>query len=277
MPLLAVLPAAASPEDVPARILPFALPRAANGAGSAWISPGMLDECPRGCLLLAGGGAEGTPHASLTRVRPHECDAETLAPSLREPRWGAAAAWDGAGLVVMGGYDGRRHWDLVERWDAGSDTVSVLGALPRGLVYGSAFFDPRPHADGACRAGYVYLIGGVTQAGDSDLVVRVDLDRDEVRTLKARLPEARADMGVAWDGERAYLFGGRSGSRFTDEILRFDPLTGAFETMAARLPSPREYWASRGPAAWPSSWGAPWARRASMTSWSTSRARTRSA
>lgn len=236
--LLLLAPLAAAGEKVPARILPVALPRPMNGSGSAWVPPGVLPACPDGCAFLAGGGTPNVPLATLVRVDPTGLRAVDEPARLAQPRWGAAAVWDGSGILVLGGYDGARHHDAIERYDPATGAMRTLGKLPRPVAYAAAFFDARERP--GCPGGCAYLVGGAVQGGDSADVVQVDRE-GHVTTFAARLPQPRRDMGVAWDGARAHLIGGATGNATTDEVLRFDPSNLTFERAQARLPSPREY------------------------------------
>ncbi len=64
---------------------------------------------------------------------------------------------------------------------------------------------------------------------------------DTVEILSATLPGGpRGYSAAAWDGARAFVFGGYSDATGRhDSIVRYDPATGNATTMAARLPSAR--------------------------------------
>lgn len=55
------------------------------------------------------------------------------------------------------------------------------------------------------------------------------------------LPTGRVLTSAAWDGARAFIFGGYAGQQrgYLDEIVRYDPEEERVALMAARLPTPR--------------------------------------
>lgn len=83
-------------------------------------------------------------------------------------------------------------------------------------------------------------------AGGLPLVEPASADRAEL--TETSLPEPYGHMGLAWDGDMAYLFGGwkSSGSAWADRIHHFDPANGTVELTTSHLPIGR----MRAGAAW---------------------------
>ena len=69
----------------------------------------------------------------------------------------------------------------------------------------------------------------------------LNLDAKALPEAGPGLPSPRDGASAAWDGKNAYLFGGRSGSKYFDQILRFSPSTNTVSIMSAKLPSARTY------------------------------------
>jgi hypothetical protein len=60
----------------------------------------------------------------------------------------------------------------------------------------------------------------------------------DASTVIAKLPSPRYGTSTVWDGRYAYVFGGIQSSP-TDQIVRYDSVTGGVLIMSARLPSSR--------------------------------------
>lgn len=173
----------------------------------------------------------------------------TYAARLPSGRSWASAASDGTTIYVFGG-EANTQLDEIVRYHAPTATVSVMKArLPTPLGETSAVW----------AGDRAYVFGGYTgspgPAYEVDRIVRYVPGTDSVATMPTKLPEARRLTAAVWDerdrpadgcaGGCAYVFGGYSctPSRcgYFDDILRYNPESGALTRMGAPLPSPRAY------------------------------------
>jgi hypothetical protein len=202
---------------------------AASGWG--WVAAGLA-------LIIVAPGTWVTPPAEAH-------DAAGLGKGvLPTARWRSAPAWTGEELLLFGGYTW--YWAStaqrdVLRYDPATETARRDAfELPFTYTGGSAVWDPRDLPGLGCEGGCAYLFGGNVDGARSDAIHRVNLARGEVGVLDARLPSPRELSSAVWDGQFAYVVGGYVGGVWpgsTDEVVRFDPLTGEAELLPFRLPT----------------------------------------
>ena len=83
----------------------------------------------------------------------------------------------------------------------------------------------------------VYQFGGYFPGGSTtDEIVEFDTETNAARTLTAKLPSARANMGAVAVVTKVYLFGGLIDSARLDEIVVFDAEEHTVTTLETRLP-----------------------------------------
>lgn len=118
------------------------------------------------------------------------------------------------------------------------------GPLGPGVALSSARL-PEPAWDQAAvwDGRRAYLFGGWTGSGYLDEILFFDPALQTLTAADARLPFGRNGVRAAWIDGAAYIFGGGFGfppfSRFTAQIVRYDPLSGRIRVMRATLPEPR--------------------------------------
>lgn len=228
------------------------LPTGRVVASGVW-DPRPSDACPAGCAYVLGGmETSAKPVNSILRYDP-VADAVTELPvTLPSPRFDATAVWSGTHAYLVGG-----GWNVL-RFDPQAGRVDSLPASPFAYAFGAgAVFDPRPSS--ACPSGCAYVFGGrealdpapplSTALTERDAILRLDVSTGALAPLPARLPLRLEAFGVAWDGERAFVLGGRACSPEacvrSDAIFSFDPATLAVAALG-RLPMPLE----NAPAVW---------------------------
>lgn len=145
--------------------------------------------------------------------------------------YGASGGSDGTALYTFGGIECASTCgptDKIARYDPGSNRAEVLAArLPSANWLSASVW-----------TGSVFIIFGGTTP---NRVVTFDPAAGVVTNLGNIMPAGRNSVSAVWDGTAAYLFGGydpAGNSTTVDTILRFDPTTRSFTTMAARLPVP---------------------------------------
>jgi len=111
--------------------------------------------------------------------------------------------------------------------DLDSGTAGVVGSLP-WAVEGSA---------AAAWGGAVYILGGCTDSGLNDRILRFDPVTFSLEELPLRLPSAREQAGAVSSAEGIWLVGGRGPTGILDEVLLLHPGDGSLR-QAARLPVP---------------------------------------
>jgi len=106
----------------------------------------------------------------------------------------------------------------------------------------------RAHTSAVWDGKNAYIFGGwyinVTRVEFLDDILKFNPATNELTTMQARLPTARAYTSAIWDGSNAYIFGGQTRlineSEITlDEIVRYNPSTDEVSILPQRLPSPR--------------------------------------
>lgn len=192
---------------------------AAVGRG-VWFAGGGLGSVSAADAEAVGAVARG----ARVGVRP--------LPALPEVRSDlAAVAWQG-GMVVAGGYDGLTDSLDVLSLSPGATAWRTRAVLPAGMRYAAA----------AALADRLYLFGGLTPAGLSDAIWRVDLVTGGVRRV-GTLPEAADYMAAAVVRGRIFVLGGATAAGDLSTVWRFDPASGRLAP-AGQLPGGRAYGAA---------------------------------
>jgi hypothetical protein len=176
---------------------------------------GYLDK-PDGLDLLPAAVAPAAPHRSLPALQV------TTVGRLPTPtsRIAAEALPDGRVLAAGGLVGGT------------SSSRILLGPPGRLRVAGRL---PAPTHDAALAGGY--LFGGGEEVS-TDAVVRID-PRTGAARRAGTLGEPLSDLGAVTLGNRMYLVGGYTGSRFATAVLRFRP--GSAPVVVARLSAGLRY------------------------------------
>lgn len=221
-------------------------------APAVW-DPRPSPDCPNGCAFILGGLADGgAEQTSILRYDPTS-DVVTRVGSLPEARYDVPAIWSGAFAYVIGGGTD------VFRFDPIGGRVTRIPQGPHAdVISASAIFDARRTL--ACPAGCAYIVGGRTSENPGppeaaplmqrDVILRFDPVREIVSPTPARLPTRLEAPSVAWDGETAYVLGGRfctpDGCDRSSAVVAFDPATMMVETRADRVEARPE----QAPAVW---------------------------
>ena len=155
---------------------------------------------------------------------------EALAP-LPTPRSEVAAASDGDGIVVVGGFDGSgASVATVEIFDLETATWSTGPDLPIAVNHPmAAGFD-----------GEVVVAGGYVGPGLANPTDRAFALRDGVWEELPPMPAPRAAGGAAVVDGRLYVAGGLGPTGLAAEVLSFDPANGRWSTIEGP-PTGREH------------------------------------
>jgi len=157
----------------------------------------------RGSAVILYGGGESTSVPTVLRIDPSSGKVRALRP-LDEPLSDLGAANVRGTTYLVGGYTGTKYASAILRVGA-NDRTTTIARLPLGLRYaGVAAYNDR-----------IYVAGGLTTRGPTDLVQLVDPTSREVRDI-ARLPQPLAHVALVAAGDRLLLVGG--GTRNVYEI-----------------------------------------------------------
>lgn len=158
----------------------------------------------------------------------------TTLTSFSEARWDHAFAYDGSDavnprLIVAGGVESGTgdEEDSIERYDINTDTWSTLAPLSTGRRTAHVVTD--------AANGIVYLLGGQANAAYTDLAEAIDV-ASGVTTLLDPMSTPRVQAAATIDLQgRPIIAGGYSGIGvgYLDSSERYDPVTMAWETLAA--------------------------------------------
>ncbi|MDI6895110.1 MAG: prepilin-type N-terminal cleavage/methylation domain-containing protein [Bacillota bacterium] len=113
--------------------------------------------------------------------------------------------------------------------DLDSGTARAVASLPRAMEGSAA----------AAWGDAVYVLGGCTDAGSSDRILRFDPVAFSWEELPVRLPSPRGQAVAVSAPEGIWLVGGRSPAGLLDEVLLFCPVDGSLRQVA-HLPLPLE-------------------------------------
>lgn len=161
-----------------------------------------------------------------------EADAEaaewTFAESMSQRRSYIAAAEIGGQIYAAGGMVGEtgRPLDLLARYDPAADSWETLRRLPEAVRAGAA----------AAVDGTLYVIGGTTAEGNSDVVYAYDPETNEW-SERAPLPEPRFNHAALELGGKVYVLGGYLEGEERREVFVYDPAADAWSE-GAELPIP---------------------------------------
>jgi N-acetylneuraminic acid mutarotase len=228
------------------------------------LRPAAALGCALALLLGGCGGPEGEPGAAPEIA----AEWKTLRPAPNQ-RTEVAAAAAGGRIYIAGGFvPPGRTTPVVEVYDIATDSYSRGPDLPlgvnhamatvwEGVVYvlggyadatglssptGRAFalmgeswteLPPMPEVRAAAGAaaidGKIYVAGGVGPSGLADSTLVFDIAAGRWSKTEG-VPTPREHLGVATDGARLFVVGGRPPN--TDVLEAFDPETGEWERLA---------------------------------------------
>jgi hypothetical protein len=164
------------------------------------------------------GGGQSTSVPTVFRIDPASGGSHAVHP-LDEPLSDLGAAVVRGRTYLVGGFTGSQFATAVLRVERGNRTT-VVARLPVGLRYAGV----------AARGSSIWVAGGVTPAGRSAAIYRIDPVAGRVVRV-GTLPAANAHAPLVSAHGALWLIGG-DGSR---SLLRIDPATGR-ATIAAPLP-----------------------------------------
>ena len=173
---------------------------------------------PRAVELV--GGGESVSQPSVVRVDAVTGAARRLHP-LDEPLSDLGAAVIRGHTYLVGGFTGTRYATAVLRVGP-RDRTTVVARLPAGTRYAGV----------AALGDAIYVAGGVTTAGPSAAVYRVDVAARRVSRI-ATLPRPVAHAPLVASAGALWLVGGDA----SRSVWRIDPRSGRV-SLAARLPGP---------------------------------------
>jgi hypothetical protein len=136
----------------------------------------------------------------------------------------AAAAVDGEIVIVGGGTPALTDGRVLATADA--HDLRTIGRLIVPVRYPAV----------AVFNGLVYVIGGATPRGDTNVIQALDPATGLVRIV-GRLPHPLSHASALVIGTTILVAGGRSAGRAQDQLLRLVPATGAV-SIVGRLPAP---------------------------------------
>lgn len=178
------------------------------------------------------GGYDGAYLRQIVKYDPSGNVAEVLTSQLPTARIWPTAVHGAGAYYVIGGHDGAHLRDIL-RFDPDTGEVTTMTAkLPSGRSYAASVWT----------GSHVLIFGGSNGASPNGYlrdIYRYDPMTDNLTAMTAKLPTGRDLMGVAWDGQAAYLFGGGSAVGVLRDILRYDPASDTIATLAAKLPEGR--------------------------------------
>lgn len=165
---------------------------------------------------------------------------------LPTPRSYTSAVWNPINnkAYIFGGYssptiiqyDDPTLDQIIEYDPANSSSIIKSEVLPSNRKGTSAIWNPVNNK--------AYIFGGINAIGYLNEIIEYDPATGTVTTKTEVLPSARAYTAAVWDpvNNKAYIFGGQlSSSAYTNQILEYDPATGAVTTKTEVLPSDRAY------------------------------------
>jgi N-acetylneuraminic acid mutarotase len=155
-----------------------------------------------GRVILVGGFDGIGPQASVwsTRDGSHFTVVAHLPQPVRYPAVAALGTnvYAFGGLISGGEYSGTFTSDI-QRIDLRTGSARIIGHLP----------SPVAHAMAATVNGRIYLLGGSTPHGPSDMIRRLDPASGRT-SIAGKLPHPLTDAAIASVGSTIYLLGGIS-------------------------------------------------------------------
>jgi hypothetical protein len=217
------------------------LPSPRSGTAAIYAN-GTVYNVHNVCYIFGGDSGSEYYNASKEIVRFFPSDSWWDIPVKTLPgRMDMSVIWDGKAAYLFGG---KTSIDSIP--SALSDEIVKFTPLTQIAILQAKL--PHVRADSAAiwDGKDAYIFGGwcinePNQIQYLDDIVRFNPDTDEVVTMKAKLPTGRAFTSAAWDGQYAYVFGGRSelanGTGIDlDEIVRYDPSTDTVQVLPVKLP-----------------------------------------
>lgn len=200
--------------------VPARLPVAVHDAAGGLVA---------GVPTVLGGGNS----AEVAAIQQADAAGTGIVGRLPFPSSDVVAAATDRGLVLVGGYDGRRTLGQV-LLVTGPDRVERIGTLAVSVRY------PAVVTTGSGTAQRVLVIGGESGGVATDIVQQVDPATGNT-TVVGHLPAPRTQASALLLAGSVFVFGGASGGRtgatvFAD-VLRWNPLTRTFAP-AGSLPYP---------------------------------------
>lgn len=218
-------------------LLPILIGQVQGAAGAA-LPEAMVNTTTAsdGRAIYLFGGTQGRPERptdDVLRYDPATGAVEHVA-DLPSPRASVGAVWTGTVFVLMGGTLAQGLSDEILHFEPGSNKVRRVAALPEPLSKPGVVWN----------GTHVLVAGGLRPCAapcpaTSEGIFSYDPMAGTVEKEAATLPIGTAGP-TFWDGHRLFILGGYSSdgrlSRFTDQILRYDPRQGTVETLDTRLP-----------------------------------------
>jgi N-acetylneuraminic acid mutarotase len=189
-----------------------------------------------GKIYLAGGFVPPGRTVPIVEVYDVAADSYARGPDLPlAVNHAMAAAWEGV-VYVLGGY---------------ADATGLASPTDRAFALTAGAWEelpamPEVRAAGGAAAidGKIYVAGGVGPDGLADRTLVFDIAGRRWSTEDG-VPTPREHLGVATDGSRLFVVGGRPPN--TDVLEAFDPATGKWERLAG-MPTARGGLAAAGTA-----------------------------
>lgn len=226
--LLAGLPSLNPVAANPVQIMPDLLP--GNMEDSAAASTGDAVYVFGGLRPETGlGGSDEIVRIDAATGAPHLLDAR-----LPQPRYGAAAVWDGQAIYVLGGEQNIPYGNSttssiprdIVRFDPATQQVTTMPTqLPWGTTFGSAAWDGK----------FIDLFGCDARGVEPCRVVRYRPGENQI-SLGANMTGPGTtrpvqDSAVFADG-KVYLIGGTTGN---DRVFTYDPVTDVLSLLPTPL------------------------------------------
>lgn len=205
------------------------LPGARMAAAVVWDGRDRPDSgCPKGCAYVFGGQDNQGRRGEIFRYNPNLNQVVDMQVHLFEDRSLFQGATVGDNVYLFGGFGSSGAVNQILRYEISANTLWSVGAsLP----------EPRHGVAAASNGVDPYFFGGETSGAQADLFRYVVATSTLVRT--SGMPDARSGASAVYDGQAFYILGGRDGGVHRDTILRYQPSTNAWSTMAARMPAGR--------------------------------------
>jgi len=204
------------------------LPKPTVGAAGVWT--GEYIYFFGGCW----GGIEPQKFDNVLRYDPIKDNITVMNSKLTYGRSGLAATWDGNSIYIIGGSDGKEDSDEVFRYFPDNDTLITLpGKLPSG----------RLHIQAELHNGSLYIFGGRGAPTILyDQILRYDLESNEVKILKEKLPDPSEFRMHAYDGQNIYIVGGFNSTKADfNQFVIFTPDTQPADGASVYCPPDNQY------------------------------------
>lgn len=160
-----------------------------------------------------------------------QADALTTAAVLPSGGAGMAAVWQGASVYLLGGVvQGEITGDQIVRYTPSVNFVETL----------TTRIPPREFASAVSDGSNIYVFGGCQRVASGKFemhatILRYNPTNETVDVLNPKLPTPRCATSAVWDGQNAYVFGGRDASGRLDQIVKFSPASGSITIVEVKL------------------------------------------